>query len=629
VDDMLAPILDQVVAGLDSEGAAVILLDPRTHQLEIRAARGAFESKTGLTHPLEEMPAGCAMRAGRPCFGQVDCPFFPNAGHPYKTACVLFKTGDQLQGGISAGVRREQPLGEGELDLLSGMADIAANALRRAALYDEVRLYKDAFESAAEGVTITDLTGHILDVNPAFERLTGYRRAEALGHTLSLVKSGHSTPEFYRQMWAQILSHGFWSGEIINRRKDGQEWDSMLTISAVKDETGQAVAYIGLNRDITEMKSLQRERQALLEAEREQRQLAEALGDTAAALVSTLNFNEVLDRILDNIEHVVPHDSANIMLIDANIACVVRRRGHFEGELQEDVQIPDLPLGEMPGLRGMVENGRPLAIPDTRANRNWTDRSWTGWVRSYAAAPIRQKGQVIGFLNINSATPGFFTSAHAERLLVFADQAGIAIDNAQLFDDLQRSNADLVQAYDATIEGWSRALDLRDKETEGHTLRVTEMTLRLARAMGLSEEALVHVRRGALLHDIGKMGIPDGILLKPGPLNTEEWVIMRQHPDYACSMLTPIEYLRPALDIPCSHHEKWDGTGYPQGLKGEEIPLAARIFASVDVWDALSSDRPYRKGWEEAKVLEYIRAQSGRHFDPQVVEVFLVVMRDA
>jgi putative nucleotidyltransferase with HDIG domain len=194
---------------------------------------------------------------------------------------------------------------------------------------------------------------------------------------------------------------------------------------------------------------------------------------------------------------------------------------------------------------------------------------------------------------------------------------------SSLVKDVQRVNAELSLAYDSTIEGWSRALDLRDKETEGHSQRVTEMTLQLARAMGVSEEELIHIRRGALLHDIGKMGVPDQILLKPDKLTDDEWVIMRKHPVYAYELLTPIPYLRPALDIPHCHHEKWDGTGYPRGLKGEQIPFAARLFALIDVVDALRSDRPYRKGWPEERVIEHIRAQSGTHFDPRVVEAFL------
>jgi len=162
-----------------------------------------------------------------------------------------------------------------------------------------------------------------------------------------------------------------------------------------------------------------------------------------------------------------------------------------------------------------------------------------------------------------------------------------------------------------------------DKETEGHTQRVEKITLRIAKSMGIKNEELVQIRRGALLHDIGKMGIPDHILLKPGPLSDEEWVIMRKHPVYAYELLSPIAFLKPALDIPYCHHEKWDGSGYPRGLKGEQIPLAARIFAIVDVWDALRSDRPYRAAWPEMKTMEYIREQAGTHFDPAIVELFL------
>jgi putative nucleotidyltransferase with HDIG domain/PAS domain S-box-containing protein len=186
-----------------------------------------------------------------------------------------------------------------------------------------------------------------------------------------------------------------------------------------------------------------------------------------------------------------------------------------------------------------------------------------------------------------------------------------------------QAQEELIQSYETTLEGWSRAMDLRDKETEGHTRRVTELTVRMARAMGLAERVIVNMRRGALLHDIGKLGIPDHILLKTGKLTDEEWVIMRKHPLFAYEMLQPINFLKHSLDIPYCHHEKWDGSGYPRGLKGEEIPLAARIFAIVDVWDALRSDRPYREGWSVEKVLDHIRSQSGKHFEPKVVEVFL------
>jgi PAS domain S-box-containing protein len=188
---------------------------------------------------------------------------------------------------------------------------------------------------------------------------------------------------------------------------------------------------------------------------------------------------------------------------------------------------------------------------------------------------------------------------------------------------LQHALANLQEAYDKTIEGWIIALDLRDKETEGHTKRVTEMVVMLAREVQCTEEEIVQIRRGALLHDMGKMGIPDEILQKPGPLSTAEWEVMRRHPQYAYQMLSPISYLNQALIIPYYHHERWNGSGYPHGLKGEDIPLFARLFAIVDVWDALSSDRPYRKRLPPKEVVKYLRDEAGKLFDPNIVETFL------
>jgi putative two-component system response regulator len=194
-------------------------------------------------------------------------------------------------------------------------------------------------------------------------------------------------------------------------------------------------------------------------------------------------------------------------------------------------------------------------------------------------------------------------------------------------EKLQDAHKDLLAAYEATIEGWSHAMDLRDHETEGHSQRVKELTIKMARMFGMSEEELVHVRRGALLHDMGKLGIPDSILQKKDQLSPAEWEIMRRHPQLAFDMLYPVEYLRQAaVEIPYCHHEKWDGTGYPRGLQGEEIPIAARLFAVVDVWDALTSDRPYRPAWTKEEAFNYIREQSGKHFDPQVVELFFKVV---
>jgi HD-GYP domain-containing protein (c-di-GMP phosphodiesterase class II) len=213
-------------------------------------------------------------------------------------------------------------------------------------------------------------------------------------------------------------------------------------------------------------------------------------------------------------------------------------------------------------------------------------------------------------------------------LHTLAGQAAIAIDNVQMFKNLQRSNQELILAYDTTLAGWGRALELRDKETRGHTDRVGELTLELARRIGIEGQELTNVMRGTLLHDIGKMGIPDHILHKPGPLTEEEWELMRQHPQYAHDLIYPIPYLRPALDIPYAHHERWDGSGYPRGLKGEDIPLAARIFAVVDVWDALLNERVYREAWPEEKVIDYLKNAAGIELDPDIVEVFLEMIQE-
>ncbi len=194
------------------------------------------------------------------------------------------------------------------------------------------------------------------------------------------------------------------------------------------------------------------------------------------------------------------------------------------------------------------------------------------------------------------------------------------------FRKLHQALSLLEDAYEATLQGWVRALDLREHELEGHSQRVAEMTVRLGRELGIEPDELVHIHRGALLHDIGKIAIPDAILRKAGPLSESEWEIMRRHPEYARSMLEPIAYLRPALQIPYCHHERWDGKGYPRGLRGEGIPRAARIFTAVDIWDALSSDRPYRARWESEQVRSYLKANVGIIFDPEVVTTFLAIL---
>ncbi len=341
------------------------------------------------------------------------------------------------------------------------------------------------------------------------------------------------------------------------------------------------------------------------------------------AITASLDLRVTLNVILDHVTRQLGVDAADILLLDHHTQTLGYETGR--GFRTSALRYTRLPLGE--GYAGHAALERKIVnIPNLAEAQNSLKRApllkQEGFV-AYWGVPLLAKGHVKGVLELLHRAPLLPNREWLDFLEALAGQAAIAIDNASLFGDLQRSNVELIQAYDTTLEGWSRALDLRDKETEGHSERVTHLTMRLADVLGIGKAELPHVRRGALLHDIGKMGIPDAILLKPGPLTDEEWVIMRQHPVYAFELLSPISYLRPALDIPYCHHEKWDGTGYPRGLKGEQIPLAARIFGLVDVWDALRSDRPYRPAWSEERALDHIREQSGRHFDPKVVTAFL------
>jgi len=279
-------------------------------------------------------------------------------------------------------------------------------------------------------------------------------------------------------------------------------------------------------------------------------------------------------------------------------------------------------------VRKVTESGEPILTTNAQADPRFQAQMSIAalQLRSILCAPLKIKNELIGVIYVeNRARSGMFQESDLGMITAFADQAAVAIDNAQLFENLQASNQELQEAYQATLEGWVQALDMRDKETEGHTQRVTILTERLARAMGVDGVELINIIRGALLHDIGKMAIPDGILLKPGKLTDEERTLVQKHPQYAYDMLKRIDFLLPAIDIPYCHHEKWDGTGYPRGLKGAEIPFAARIFPVIDVWDALISDRPYRKGLPHDEVKEHIKADSGKHFDPRMVEAFLAM----
>jgi PAS domain S-box-containing protein len=395
----------------------------------------------------------------------------------------------------------------------------------------------------------------------------------------------------------------------------GKRW-FMARISPVVGNGGSPTSVAALVRDITDRKKDEvriNEQLERLAALREVDQLISSTFDLG------LSLNELLGRAIK----LLAVDAVDVLLLDS-----VRNKFEFRAGLgfrTHVIQPASVKLGH--SLAGKVAMDRrvvhiqnlALDLKDSSLSDKLKEEGFVG----YSGAPMIVKGKVIGVLEAFDRSVMARDQDWLNFFGLLAGQAAIMIEDARLFNELQVTNSELIMAYDETIEGWSHAMDLRDRETEGHSQRVTEWTLKLASRLGFGDEDLIHIRRGALLHDIGKIGVPDMILLKPGPLTEEELVTIRKHPQFAFDMLSPITYLRKAIDIPFCHHEKFDGTGYPRGLKDGEIPLAARIFAVVDVWDALTSDRPYRTAWPQEKALDYIREQAGKRFDPKVVEFFL------
>ncbi|MCB2210321.1 PAS domain S-box protein [bacterium] len=352
----------------------------------------------------------------------------------------------------------------------------------------------------------------------------------------------------------------------------------------------------------------------------------EILRQIDSAITGSETLSDALDVILKKIQDSLGVDLVTVYRFEKETDSLAYLQNEgFRSDGDPSIKIP---MGQ--GYVGTVaETEEPIFIPEVSWKKSGLKFPFSfekEGVISYYAFPLIVKGELQGVIELKHRSrlePDEDWVLFAETL---ARQTAIAIDNLTLFTGLAEANEELREAYDATIEGWAHALEIRDKETEGHSRRVVQLTVDIAKALGISEDELVHIRRGIILHDIGKMAIPDKILHKPGPLDEAEWVIMRQHPMYAYDMLKSIDYLQPALTIPHYHHERWDGSGYPEGLKGKDIPLAARIFAVADVWDALTSDRPYRKAWSREKTKQYILDNAEKEFDPELVEIFLKIV---
>jgi PAS domain S-box-containing protein len=495
--------------------------------------------------------------------------------------------------------------------------DITQRKRAEEAIRESEERYRAVVEQSSEGIYLADISSkRFLDANLAFKTMLGYSADELTGMTLYDVIA-HERDNVDEKVERVLQNGHFLVGERQYRRKDGVLIDVEVSANVISDNGKDVLCAVV--HDITERKRAE-------ERIKRQVQRLAALRNIDMAISASLDLRVTLTIILDQVCAQLRVDASDVLLLNApaqTLEYAAGRGFRFDAIARSRVRVGEGHTGRAALERRAVHAGHLSNELDPQRAELLADEEF----EAYHAVPLLAKGQVTGVLEVFHRGQLTADDEWVEFLEALAGQAAIAIDSASLFDGLQRSNADLALAYDTTLEGWSKALDLRDHETEGHSQRVTEMTVRLARAMGMSDGELVQVRRGALLHDIGKMGIPDAVLLKAGPLTDDEREVMQRHPVYAHELLSPIAFLKPALDVPYCHHEKWDGSGYPRGLKGEQIPLAARVFAVVDVWDALCSDRPYRKGWPEERVLKHLQSLAGSHFDPGVVDTFLAMDR--
>ena len=486
----------------------------------------------------------------------------------------------------------------------------------------EIARLAEVVRQASITVAITDLDGNLVYANPYFEKSSGYSVEEVLGENLRVLKSGQQSDAFYKSLWGTITEGDTWRNVFVNKRKDGSLYHEDVSIFPIKTPEGEIINYAAVKRDIS----------AQIEAEariRLQLSRLDSLHAIDVKILTSPDLKAILDVVLQQVKNELGIDAAEIFVFaEALESLQCKARIGYK-----DNNVPDQKLRLGKGLAGKVAlEQKTLRISNLKEESEGFSENpemVSEEFLSYIGVPLIAQGKRKGVLAVLHRTPLARDMEWYKFLDMLAGQAAIAIENITLFEDLQKNIKELRLAYDSTLEGWARALELRDQETLGHSKRVTKLTMMLAKAAGIEESLLEHIYRGALLHDIGKMGVPDAILNKQGPLTDIEWMVMKQHPIFGYEMLEKIRYLKLALEIPYYHHEKWDGSGYPFGMHGDSIPLPARIFTIVDVYDALTNRRPYRaKIWEKEEALVYISEKSGTHFDPELVILFQEIMED-
>ncbi|MGE5464042.1 MAG: GAF domain-containing protein [Syntrophothermus sp.] len=667
LDAVLERIVSYAMNLLNAETSAVFLTDPSTSTLEAIATLGKDSEE--LKNHLLPIGSGILGNIALQNVGEIvndtfndpraitvqgtqDDPFEHIMGVP-----IMFK--DKHTGLLAiwrTGVGND--FTSRELDFLTSLARQTAVAIENARLYDEIQRRVKELEIINRISTSMRIAQSMDEMLPIL-----------LNETTALLDSPHGSIWMYSHptnMLVQklaygsatkvahtslnsgdgIVGHTFTSGKryiASDLKNDPLLFESnrqsiqpgltgiFVPIQSTAGPVGVLTIAVNQNRQISEeinLLSILAEitgnsihRVQLYEQSQMQVRRLTTLRDIDAAITSSFDLRLTLNILMDQTLTHLNVDAVEIGLYHPDIQSMTYLAS--AGFQIPSPSRPQIRLGE--GLAGQVILRQSILhitdLQNAPEAKNEILIRREGFV-TYIGIPLIVKGQIKGVFEIYHRSSLLPTLDWMEFLHTLAGQAAIAIDSSQLFENLQRSNQELRQAYDTTLEGWARALELRDRETEGHTRRVTKLTLSLARYMGVSDKELVNIHRGVLLHDIGKMGVPDHILKKTGKLTDEEWREMRQHPVYAYNLLSPISYLRGALDIPYCHHEHWDGSGYPRGLKGEQIPLSARIFSVIDVWDAMLSDRPYRQAWPREKVTRHIRDIAGTILDPNIVEIF-------
>jgi PAS domain S-box-containing protein len=490
------------------------------------------------------------------------------------------------------------------------VVDISELKLAEEKIQLSEKKYRELFHINNDGIAIY-VTGpsqeskSLVEMNEAVYKLLGYSREEMFRLFPEILES-ELTKEELQLRQTELESRGVTNFETFLVHKSGHNVNVEITKQLIQYEGQTAV--MNIIRDVTERKQHENE--------------LRAIATLSAALRAAPSRSEMLPVIVDQIASLINCDLVDIEIIEP-------QAGDTIVEAAFGVWKPLIGTRQKKGTGLNAVISKTLLPYHTNCLDNEKDLPFPNWayegIRAYAGVPLVAQENLIGYIWIGRKSD--INVNEVQLLSAITDIAANAIHRATMHEQVIQYADNLSSAYDTTLEGWVNALELRDRETEGHARRVVEVTINLAQKMGIGAAEEINIRRGALLHDIGKMGIPDSVLLKPGPLNEREWEMMRMHPEYAHRLLTPIDYLNPAIEIPYCHHEKWDGTGYPRGLKGEEIPLAARIFAIVDVWEALTSDRPYRPAWSNGKALEYIYDQRGKHFDPTVVDNFMDLLK--